>query len=161
MVTRGRGGSRPKLGGSTMQFPSDEQIPGANFYGRYMFNSSVTPPFSPFYLPVSKIVSSNRGVRFIFVKDKSAITLKNRLTHHPHSLASLFYKDLRSRHPHLNSRAPWKWRSWAKQCLRTLPHILASKTGHGPVCDPGCAAHRLPKKWLLPQGPHAHCGSGS
>lgn len=110
MVTRGRGGSR--LGGSTMQFPSDEQIPpGANFYGRYMFNSSVTPPFPPFYLLVSKIMYSNRGIGFIFVKDKSAITLKNRLTHLPHSLASLFYKDLRNRHPHLNSRAPWKWRS--------------------------------------------------
>lgn len=64
-----------------MPFPSDEQIPlPANFYGRYMFNSSVTPPFPPFYLLVSKIMCSNKGIGFVFVKDESVITIKNMLT---------------------------------------------------------------------------------
>lgn len=87
MVTWARGGSRPRLGRRTLQFPTDEQIPpGANFYGRYIFNSSVTRPFLPFYLLVSKSKCSNKGVEFVFVKDESAITLKNRFTHHPHGL---------------------------------------------------------------------------
>lgn len=104
-----------------------------------MGNTCLTPLLLlPFYLLVSKIMCSNKGIGFVFVKDESVITIKNRLTHHPHSLASLFYKEERNKHLHLNSRAPWKWRSWAQQCLSTLPHILTSTVGHGPVCDPGC-----------------------
>ena len=111
-MRKGRGGSSPRLGRSTMQFPSDEQIPtGANFCRRQVFNSSVTPPFPPSYLLVSKSMCSNKGIGFVFVKDESEMTLKNRLTRHLHSHGGLFYKELGKRHPCLISRAPWKWTS--------------------------------------------------
>lgn len=75
----------------------------------FMGNTCLTPLLLlPFYLLVSKIMCSNKGIGFVFVKDESVITIKNRLTHHPHSLASFFYKEERNKHLHLNSRAPWK-----------------------------------------------------
>ena len=117
-----RGGSSPRLGRSTMKFPSEEQIPaGANFCGRWVFNSSVTLLFPPSYLLVSKCIATR-------VQDLSLSRMsqrppsKTKLTHHPHSHACLFYKELGNRHPHLISRAPWKWRSWAQHHALALSH---------------------------------------
>lgn len=112
-MTWAREGSSPRLGRSTMQFPSDKhKTAGANFCGRRVF-SSCYYSLSHSYLLVSKSMCSNKSVGFVFVKDESGTTLKNRLTHHPHSRASPFYKELRKRPPHPISRAPWKRRSWA------------------------------------------------